>query len=81
MSTTGLEVFDKTVQATNLWLEEINSTIGPDRAVFQVLNHFLDPDQIADVRGALSKPARRLRPENAAELHDETERSFERTEP
>jgi uncharacterized protein (DUF2267 family) len=31
MSATGLEVFDKTVQTTNLWLEEINAVIGPDR--------------------------------------------------
>lgn len=31
MSATGLDVFDKTVQATNLWLDEIMDQIGPDR--------------------------------------------------
>ena len=31
MSTTGLEVFDKTVQTTNAWLKEIMEVIGPDR--------------------------------------------------
>jgi uncharacterized protein (DUF2267 family) len=31
MAVTGLPVFDKTVQTTNLWLKEINEEIGPDR--------------------------------------------------
>ncbi|GIK98294.1 MAG: hypothetical protein BroJett029_25030 [Alphaproteobacteria bacterium] len=31
MSATGLEVFDKTVQTTNIWLNEITAEIGPDR--------------------------------------------------
>jgi uncharacterized protein (DUF2267 family) len=31
MSATGLDVFDKTLQATNLWLDEIMARIGPDR--------------------------------------------------
>lgn len=31
MSSTGLEVFDKTVQTTNAWLNEIMEVIGPDR--------------------------------------------------
>ncbi len=31
MAATGLEVFDKTVHTTNLWLEEIGSEIGPDK--------------------------------------------------
>jgi uncharacterized protein (DUF2267 family) len=31
MATTGLEVFDKTLHTTNLWLDEINAEIGPDR--------------------------------------------------
>jgi uncharacterized protein (DUF2267 family) len=31
MSTTGLEVFDTTVQTTNEWLGEICAVIGPDR--------------------------------------------------
>jgi hypothetical protein len=29
MSTTGLEVFDKTLQITNIWLDEIMMKIGP----------------------------------------------------
>jgi uncharacterized protein (DUF2267 family) len=33
MSATGLEVFDKTLQSTNIWLEEISAAIGPDRQV------------------------------------------------
>jgi uncharacterized protein (DUF2267 family) len=33
MSTTGLEVFDKTVQTTNIWLDEIMERIGPDRHI------------------------------------------------
>src|SRR3954451_10546968 len=31
MSATGLDVFDKTLQTTNIWLDEISATIGPDR--------------------------------------------------
>lgn len=31
MATTGLEVFDKTLHTTNLWLDEISEEIGPDR--------------------------------------------------
>jgi uncharacterized protein (DUF2267 family) len=33
MSATGLDVFDKTLQTTNIWLNEINERIGPDRQV------------------------------------------------
>ncbi|GAA0280850.1 DUF2267 domain-containing protein [Alteraurantiacibacter aestuarii] len=33
MSTTGLSLFDRTLQSTNIWLDEISSEIGPDRAV------------------------------------------------
>jgi uncharacterized protein (DUF2267 family) len=33
MSATGLEVFDKTIQTTNIWLDEIMEKIGPDRHV------------------------------------------------
>ena len=33
MSTTSLDVFDKTLQTTNIWLEEIIARIGPDRHV------------------------------------------------
>lgn len=31
MSATGLDVFDRTIQITNIWLEEIMGQIGPDR--------------------------------------------------
>ena len=33
MSATGLDVFDKTVQTTNIWLDEIMARMGPDRHV------------------------------------------------
>lgn len=33
MSATGLEVFDKTLQTTNIWLGEIERDLGPDRQV------------------------------------------------
>ena len=33
MSATGLDVFDKTVQTTNIWLDEIMEKMGPDRHV------------------------------------------------
>jgi uncharacterized protein (DUF2267 family) len=33
MSNTGLEVLDKTLQTTNLWLDDIMQEIGPDRHV------------------------------------------------
>jgi uncharacterized protein (DUF2267 family) len=157
MSATGLPVFDKTLQTTNLWLDEICQTRGPDRqvawhalgavlrtlrdrlpiglaahlgaqlpllvrglyydqwdprprplklrtakqfleevsqglqgirpvdsvdatrSVFQVLNHHVDPDQVANVREALSEPIRRLWPESASPgrgdlLHAEADR-------
>lgn len=42
MSMTGLEVFDKTVQTTNIWLDEIQDEIGPDRhAAWHVLGAVL----------------------------------------
>ena len=31
MSSTGLEVFDKTLQTTHIWLAEIMAELGPDR--------------------------------------------------
>ncbi len=31
MSATGLDVFDKTLQATHTWLDQITTRIGPDR--------------------------------------------------
>lgn len=33
MSATGLEVFDKTVQTTNIWLQGIMEDLGPDRQI------------------------------------------------
>ncbi|MER8971703.1 MULTISPECIES: DUF2267 domain-containing protein [unclassified Mesorhizobium] len=33
MSATGLDVFDKTLQITNIWLDEIMADLGPDRHV------------------------------------------------
>lgn len=42
MSTTGLDVFDKTLQSTNLWLDEIMADIGPDRrAAWKILSTVL----------------------------------------
>ncbi|ESY72123.1 DUF2267 domain-containing protein [Mesorhizobium sp. M1050] len=33
MSATGLDVFDKTLQTTNIWLDEIMADLGPDRRI------------------------------------------------
>lgn len=33
MSATGLAVFDRTLQATHIWLDEIMQRLGPDRQV------------------------------------------------
>jgi uncharacterized protein (DUF2267 family) len=33
MSATGLDVFDKTLHTTNLWLDEVMEAVGPDRKV------------------------------------------------
>lgn len=33
MSSTGLDVFDKTLQTTHIWLDELMEAIGPDRQV------------------------------------------------
>jgi uncharacterized protein (DUF2267 family) len=33
MSSTGLDVFDKTLQTTHIWLDELMHEIGPDRQV------------------------------------------------
>lgn len=33
MSATGLDVFDKTIQTTNIWLDELMEDLGPDRKV------------------------------------------------
>jgi uncharacterized protein (DUF2267 family) len=60
MSTTGLEVFDKTVQTTNAWLKEIMEVTGPDRhrayrvlaAVLHDLRDRLTVDEGSATRGA-----------------------------
>ncbi|MBC4016873.1 DUF2267 domain-containing protein [Siccirubricoccus deserti] len=57
MPSTGLDVFDKTLQTTNIWLDEIMAELGPDR---QVAWHAL---------GAVLRPLRdRLPLELAAHL-------------
>ena len=33
MSASGLDVFDKTLQTTNIWLDEIMAELGPDRQI------------------------------------------------
>ena len=33
MSATGLEVFDRTLQTTHIWLDDIKEMLGPDRQV------------------------------------------------
>ncbi|ETR76609.1 hypothetical protein X566_02395 [Afipia sp. P52-10] len=33
MSASGLDVFDKTLQTTHIWLKEIETKVGPDRQV------------------------------------------------
>ena len=33
MSATGLDVFDKTLQTTHIWLKEIEEEVGPDRQI------------------------------------------------
>jgi uncharacterized protein (DUF2267 family) len=61
MTTTGLEVFDKTVQTTNIWLKEIGEQIGPDRqrcyqalrAVLFSLRDRLTPDEAAHLAAQL----------------------------
>jgi uncharacterized protein (DUF2267 family) len=61
MSTTGLEVFDTTVQTTNRWLNEIAEDIGPDRrhaydvlrAVLHALRDRLTVEQAAHLAAQL----------------------------
>lgn len=33
MSATGIDVFDKTLQTTNVWINEVMAELGPDRQV------------------------------------------------
>jgi uncharacterized protein (DUF2267 family) len=57
MSMTDLDAFDKTIQTTNIWLDEISDRIGPDRQVaWKVLST------------VLHKLRDRLQPELAAHL-------------
>ncbi len=61
MSSTGLEVFDKTLHTTNLWLNEIGQHIGPDkqrcyhalRSVLFALRDRLTVDGAADLSAQL----------------------------
>lgn len=61
MSATGLEVFDKTLQTTNIWLDEIMDAIGPDRhtawkvlsTVLHKLRDRLQPDLAAHLAAQL----------------------------
>lgn len=61
MSTTGLDVFDKTVQTTNIWLDEIMARMGPDRrvawhilgAVLRTLRDRLSVDEAAHLGAQL----------------------------
>lgn len=61
MSATGLEVFDKTLQTTNIWLNEIGETVGPDtqrayhalRAVLFALRDRLPPEEAAHLASQL----------------------------
>lgn len=62
MSATGLEVFDKSIQTTNIWLDEIMEDIGPDRqlawhllgAVLRTVRDRLPPDLAAHLGAQLS---------------------------
>lgn len=61
MSTIGLDVFDRSAQATHIWLNEITDQIGPDRklawhvlsAVLRVLRDRLRPDDAAHLAAQL----------------------------
>jgi uncharacterized protein (DUF2267 family) len=44
MAATGLDVFDKTLQITNIWLDQLMEDIGPQRNVaWHVLGAVLRP--------------------------------------
>ncbi|HEX9806658.1 MAG TPA: DUF2267 domain-containing protein [Alteraurantiacibacter sp.] len=61
MSATGLDVFDKTIQTTHVWLDEISERIGPDRqlawkvlsTVLHKLRDRLQPDLAAHLGAQL----------------------------
>jgi uncharacterized protein (DUF2267 family) len=62
MSATGLEVFGKSIQTTNIWLDEIMEDIGPDRqlawhllaAVLRTMRDRLPPDLAAHLGAQLT---------------------------
>jgi uncharacterized protein (DUF2267 family) len=61
MSATGLDVFDKTIQTTHIWLREINQHIGPPRqlawhvlgAVLRALRDTMPPQLAAHLAASL----------------------------
>ncbi len=61
MSTMGLDVFDRSAQATHIWLNEITDRIGPDRklawhvlsVVLRVLRDRLRPEDAAHLAAQL----------------------------
>ena len=61
MTSTGLAVFDDTLQKTNLWLKEIEAQLGPDRqrayhalrAVLHALRDRLSVDEAAHLSAQL----------------------------
>lgn len=61
MSATGLDVFDKTLQTTHIWLDEIMAEMGPDRqmawhilgAVLRTVRDRLPPDLAAHLGSQL----------------------------
>ena len=61
MSTTGLDVFDRTLHTTNIWLDEVMEAIGPDRkvawhvigAVLRTLRDRLPPELSAHLSAQL----------------------------
>ena len=47
MSANGLEVFDRTLQITNIWLDEIMAVVGPDRRLaWRIFAQFADRTQL-----------------------------------
>lgn len=87
MSANGLEVFDKTLQTTHIWLDEVMTAVGPDRKVaWKVLSTVLHklrdrvPVELAAhlgsqlpllVRGAYYDQFQPARQPTACRSHDE----------
>lgn len=61
MSTTGLDVFDRTLHLTNIWLDEVMEAVGPDRklawhvlgGVLRTLRDALPPELAAHLAAQL----------------------------